>query len=606
MSEISRLKKWFFNLLFLGIFICALAAVELGLRLFDYGIDTQPFLRPEYMPEAYIVNPRFVDKYFSEGPYYGEFHFTDILSVNKPARLLRGIIVGGSTAEGFPYYPNQAAAGITEAALKRISTDTTFKITNFGYSAMTSYYVKDAALKVLEYQPDFLIIYSGHNEFYGSISYSTGGNYYTKNLYMSLKEYKVGQLISDAINSLSPGRDRMLEGMSGEYNNTRFRRRSESDGRVASNFIRNIDRVVRAYARNNIPVIIIEPVSNLIDFPPFSGSNDSAFSDFIQDYYQSIKSNDTASIQSYYSRASSDTSYLQNANIVYLNAKAFEIITGEIDIDSYILAKDLDAVPFRARSALIRRLRRYYENNAEKYDNLIYVPTFDLLQEKYGPQIFGKQIFIEHLHFNRKGQRILASLLAETIADYYGYDSEQEEMMYSFLQNKSEITDAVHLSPLAEIWLIASLREALTDPPFSTMLLPYELPDYSAILEREEVLSTREFAEYLESVNSIDEETVFNYVINYYKSRNNAEKVHEYLLSYYTRVPGFYYASYQLADFYSRLANPPQDPLRFYLQAYLLSEKDAAMYNDMQAYLYRENRLDDLKQINIIYGSPID
>jgi len=49
---------------------------------------------------------------------------------------------------------------------------------------MSSYYVKDLAAKLRKYAPDFIVVYSGHNEYYGTIGALTGGNYFTKNLYL--------------------------------------------------------------------------------------------------------------------------------------------------------------------------------------------------------------------------------------------------------------------------------------------------------------------------------------------------------------------------------------------------------------------------------------
>ena len=134
------------------------------------------------------------------------------------------------------------------------------------------------------------------------------------------------------------------------------------------------------------------------------------------------------------------------------------------------------------------------------------------------------------------------------------------------------------------------------------MHLSYEMPNYSDILEKNEVLSTKEYLEYVEFKESITEDELNYYVLNYYKTQNNAEKIHEYLLSTYIKVPGSYLAIYELAEFYSMLENPPEDPLSLYLMAYLLSNGNQAIFIDMRTYLYRENRLAELNHINTMYG----
>ncbi|MBN2029096.1 hypothetical protein JW824_02530 [bacterium] len=224
-----------------------LVLFELLLRLLHYGIDTRVFIQPEYIPDVYVDNPSFVDKYYSGDRFeQAEAYVKNVFQVSKPKNVLRGIIVGGSTAEGYPFRSNQSFGKIAEVALNATQSDIRFEIINLGFTAMTSYYVKDAATKALDYEPDFMIIYAGHNEYYGTISQSTGGNHFIKNLYISLKEFKIFQLLYNLFNRNQDINDEFITLMANQFNNTRFIKNDDIDGQLADHFIKNIHGVVRA------------------------------------------------------------------------------------------------------------------------------------------------------------------------------------------------------------------------------------------------------------------------------------------------------------------------------------------------------------------------
>ena len=69
--------------------------------------------------------------------------------------------------------------------------------------AVSSYAVRDIALELADYASDLILIYAGHNEFYGGFGVgsreSLGDLRWLTNLYLSLQRYKTLQLIRDAI-----------------------------------------------------------------------------------------------------------------------------------------------------------------------------------------------------------------------------------------------------------------------------------------------------------------------------------------------------------------------------------------------------------------------
>ncbi len=606
MPEISPIKKILFTLTFFALCIAFLIAFELLLRLFHYGIDTHIFIQPKYISDVYIDNPTFIDKYYSNDRFeHVEEYIKNIFHVSKPKDVLRGIIIGGSTAEGYPFRSNQSFGKIAEVALNTAQSNVQFEIVNLGFTAMSSYYVKDVIPKALNYQPDFIIIYSGHNEYYGTISQSTGGNDLIKNLYISLKEFKTFQLLYNLFNRSPNKNDEFITMMASQFNNTHFIKNEATDREVADHFIQNIDAAIQACSKKNIPVILFEPVCNLIDMPPFSGENDRSLTQLIQDYNQVIKNRDIAEIERFRAQTNLNTTYSNNANIIYLNAKADMIINNKMDLNPFISAKDLDSTPFRARSVLVEGLQKYCLSHAEIYP-IFYIPTFDVLASNLGLDIFSNKLFIDHLHFNQYGQQVIGSVLAQQIADLFHFNPEQKRKVQTFFQNSKNVDQAVYLNPFNDLWVYLSIEALSNQPPYSLMIIPYKIPDYQKMLIHNEIIQNEAFTNYIESDNGYSEVEFFDFIINHYLTNNQPGQAYVYLYSSYFQSPGSYKSSYDMARFLSMLQNPPEDPLDYFLRAYLLSNKDAKIYNSMQTYVLENNRQNDFNGINLKYGKPED
>ena len=335
---------------------------------------------------------------------------------------------------------------------------------------MSSYYEKDTAMKLLSYQPDFLVLYSGHNEYYGRISASTGGNYFSKNLYLYLKELKIFQMLFN-LTAQPPNKNDTL--MAEQFNHHQFIKNDGFDKQVAEDFIKNVDAIVKAYALKNIPVIVIEPVSNLIDMPPFAGEGDEQYRDFIKRYQAIIRQADKGKLREFYTRRLSHKEYNVNANIRYLDAAAWSVLDGKPSINRYIIAKDLDTIPFRARSSLSKALRTYCRNKSGIYQNLHFIPLQDLLVQQYGETVLSNRIFIDQLHFNMNGQIVMSKVISAKIAEIFKFTNAESEKVAAFYLNEPEIVKMLHFLPAFQINVIKTISHLLANEPFTGMLLKY-------------------------------------------------------------------------------------------------------------------------------------
>jgi hypothetical protein len=595
-QPIPKSKKIFFAITFLILVFLVLILTETIMRIAGYGIDTRVFIKPKYKPDIYAGNANFEHKYYSyaiENIKFTDMSIYNVFPVIKPKGTLRGFVLGGSSAQGFPYEPNHSFGKIAEMALTASKKYQNVAILNLGLTAMSSYYEKDTAMKLLSFQPDFLIIYSGHNEYYGRISASTGGNYFSKNLYLYLKELKIFQMLFN-LTAPPQNKDRTL--MAEQFNDHKFIKNDAFDQLVARDFIKNVDAIVKAYSRKKIPVIVIEPVSNIIDMPPFAGEKDERSADFIKRYQEIIKQADRGKLREFYAQRLSQTEYNLNANIRYLDATARSILDGKPSINNYIIAKDLDTVPFRARSALNKALRTYCRNKSGIYKNLYFVPLPDVLAKQYGENVLSNRIFIDQLHFNMNGQIVMSKLISSKIAEIFKFNAVEREKVANFYRNDAEIIQAVHYLPAFRINVTKTISHLLANEPFTGMLLKYNESNNStpATGSDEELIALMD----TDRFDIIPSELI----VDYYLYTHRYEIAQDYVDAGIWVYPGTFAPYYIAARYYNQIrqVDKAKDS---YINAYLLSEKNEDIYNEMKDYFIK-NGLSNVMSIDLLRSQP--
>lgn len=85
--------------------------------------------------------------------------------IAKPAGTKRVVVVGESTAAGFPFAPHFSFARALEARLRRDHPGETIEVADFGRAADPSAAVVETAREARACAPDVLVICSGHNEY---------------------------------------------------------------------------------------------------------------------------------------------------------------------------------------------------------------------------------------------------------------------------------------------------------------------------------------------------------------------------------------------------------------------------------------------------------
>ncbi|MFO7524923.1 MAG: hypothetical protein R6W68_05680, partial [Ignavibacteriaceae bacterium] len=273
--------KWFYLILVL-IPVIFFVLMEISLRIFNYGIDyTQFKVVSNYYPDKLFLNPDIPYKYFfniKQAPSVLPDGFDKI----KKDNAFRVFVLGGSSAAGWPYVPNASFSRHLKRRLELLYPQNTIEVINCGISAINSYTLRDFVPGIIEQDPDLILIYAGHNEYYGALgagsSVFLGNSRFIVNTFIWLHKFKTTLLIRDGIDwiyKLIYSNEDVIEQKSDGTLMSQMIGESliEFDSEVYWNgidqFKGNLKDILKMFADENIPLIIGTLTVNLLDQKPF-------------------------------------------------------------------------------------------------------------------------------------------------------------------------------------------------------------------------------------------------------------------------------------------------------------------------------------------------
>jgi len=438
-SSISPAKRRVLFATIIGLFWVGLfGLLEVGLRLGSYGKNTALFLEVE--GGGRIDNPEYIARFFPAADRTNPARPSNLFQATKNPSRLRVFVVGESTAQGFPYQRGHSFSRIAAEALAAQEID--IEVINVGNAALSSYYVREVLGDIRRYDPDLIVIYAGHNEYYGTPSLFTGGTHLTRLATLKLRKLRTIQLFEAVIVRLT-GR-KPVEGaslMEERFAGFLHLQDEVVDQKVAEIFIRNLQSGVSPYLRDGVPVLLFQPVSNLISMPPF--------------------------------RSVSDGFGAPTGAELYRDRLA-ELESGaEWNRASWEEVRDRDGAPFRARTTLVRAIETYATGNPGVH----WIPTADEMEMRAGYGAFSGDYFIDHLHFNFEGQTLLGEILAEAMVETLFPDrTELMSGVISFFEDPERVRDAVHLTDFWEFDAYSTIVALVEEEPFRSMPIPMPNP----------------------------------------------------------------------------------------------------------------------------------
>lgn len=279
-SDLTRLPLWkriLFSILPAALLAVLLVAAELILR----WVSPVP---PARLAEEvqfdgitwYQTNRAFLGKYFPSGsPLIPEFK-TALFRKEKTPSTFRVMCLGSSTMFGTPYDMNANIQGILRRQLRHRYPSLEWEVINWGASAINSNVVRDFAGDLLEFKPDLIIVYMGHNEYYGpdgvSASFLERLIPSLTPLKYSLQDLRLVQVVQGWFAGEKAKPEQAGNLMRQVSGGSLVRLGSDESRWVMGRFETNLDHILSTFAGAQVPVVLSEVSSNLA-FPPFASDS---------------------------------------------------------------------------------------------------------------------------------------------------------------------------------------------------------------------------------------------------------------------------------------------------------------------------------------------
>ncbi len=376
-----KTPRWFYLVLIL-LPIIIILLLEFTLKLFNYGRTYDQWIPAE--EGRLTLNPEIAFRYFyntDRVPSANHNYFDEVKKENS----YRVFVMGGSSAAGFPYSPNGAFSRYLRIRLELLNPEKKIEVVNIAMSAINSYAIRDMLPGVLEKQPDLIIIYAGHNEYYGALGVGSvetlGETRFIVNTVIWLNRFKTFELLRDVVKSVSgwfstPVKsDGTLMARMSQRQLIPFN--SEKYFAGINQYEGNLRDILEMAKEENVSVILGKLISNLKDQEPFESSFDKE---------------------------------LPNADEVFSDAQS-ELNSGNAEkADSlFRFAKDLDALRWRAPE----KINQIIETLGKEF-NCPVVELDSALNSESSEGVVGDDLITDHLHPNLRGFQIIGREICNT------------------------------------------------------------------------------------------------------------------------------------------------------------------------------------------------
>ena len=447
LSGNSKPRKLLIKIIAASMPVIILLLLEGGLRLISYGDNLNLFIpNPVEGYEDYmIVNPGAGKKYFQKLEYTAPPN--DIFLREKPDETFRFFVMGSSTVVGFPYEENLMFSRILHKQLQDAFPEKPIEMVNTAITAINSFTLRDYAKEILKYKPDAVLIYAGHNEFYGAFGVGSNENMSKSpgltRLHLWFMDFRFYQLFrnitSSTLGKIASGKSKQVHGtlMKRIVGDRDIPYESENYKIAMSRYRQNMGELISKFSDQQIPVFLSEVISNVKDIKPLS--------------YQSTNQENEA--MKAYRMAEAD---YENGD--YLSAK-----------DLYNKARDLDGVRFRASG----EVNQIIEALSLEYGTKL-VPMVQAFERSSPFGIIGGGLLTEHVHPNISGCFLMAETFFSEIAESGILGAMDMKRIHSSNYYKSN-WGYTTLDSLSAHHMIANLMTHWPFAPFDSETADYRL-----------------------------------------------------------------------------------------------------------------------------------
>lgn len=303
----------------------------------------------------------------------------------KPTNTFRIFLVGESAIKGYPQPRNLVSSAFLQAMLQDAWPDRLVEVINLGTTAVASYPVRGMMAEALEYEPDLIIVHTGHNEFFGTYGVASIGQAGGTVWMLAATRFAHSLAMVQAFDKwrrqkTSTGTDRtLMETMVGrDYIAPYDPRRAAA----ARNLHDNLAAMTRACRERNVPVMICTLPSNERNLAPVGRA----------------PANVTP--------ATSALEHFKRGKQLAVEGKNAEAL------NEFIKARDLDTMPWRATSAAQEAIRSVARDGRALLCDL----ELSFRNGSPGGSV-GWELMDDHVHPTLRGQALMAETFVNTLTN---------------------------------------------------------------------------------------------------------------------------------------------------------------------------------------------
>jgi tetratricopeptide (TPR) repeat protein len=326
--------------------------------------------------------------------------------------------LGGSTTAGRPYDAAVAFPRWLERYLEAApDRDRRFEVINAGAISYASYRIVVLMRELVRYEPDFFVLYTGHNEFLEERSYA---DVRRQHPLLQRLRIRVGGLRLFALarsvrgapagDALPAEVDAKLDGWTGV---DLYHRDPTLQRAVIDHFEYNLRQIVTIARRHGAGLLLVKPVANLRDFSPFKSEHRPGLDAAARRRFDALllegrrhlaDGRPEAALESLGAARAIDSEYAE----LHFRIGRGHLALGNQDAarDAFVAARDLDVAPLRATTPILERL----ETVAAEYD----LPVVDLPAILEGG-ILGNEYLLDHVHPDISVHSLVAERLVEQL-----------------------------------------------------------------------------------------------------------------------------------------------------------------------------------------------
>ncbi len=343
--------------------------------------------------------------------------------------------LGGSTTYGRPFDDRASFCNWLRQLLPLADPSSRWEVINAGGISYGSYRIAEMMKELVQYDPDYFILYSGHNEFLENRTYAPitrlpsairwlAGKLEGSRGYSLLKqatEKLAGPAPKPEAMPVLPGEVKAM--LDHSYGPKDYTRNDTLSRQILSHYRASVTRIVGKAKQADAGILLVSTPSNLLDCAPFKSefsrsltpqqklSADSAFHAGLRHYNEGRFD---AAIQAFEAGLDIDA---RHADMLFYGGKssyqsgdyqkAYELLTR---------ARDEDICPLRAFSRQPQWL-----SEIARGEGIPYLDFHAMLEEKVrneeGHRLLGKPDFYDHVHLTVENHKLLAIHLVEKMAE---------------------------------------------------------------------------------------------------------------------------------------------------------------------------------------------